>query len=648
MWRHRALPHSSSWMSVFDFFYNLKTSFLGAMSTSGMFTRLRAKLTSQQISTKEVAALAEREEEANKKALNKSISDAVLEAIRNEEFIKVVAVQLATELQPSFQDLGPSVINEKLQAHIEILKKRFDVQDTKLTHLSTILESNNSSTAEKICRIEEVSNSILKSQGELKESTKTVEDNQNAQLASIGTEMALVQERVCKIEEVSNSILKSQGELKESTKTVEDNQNAQFTSIGTEMALIQEKLIVLNKSLSDQVESIKSQITEEIAASLSEINANLNIVSKTLDEQSTKLAEIKDLASSPEVLTHIEASNELNTTQVATLSELKTLTEKSFTEFSNVHSNTSAISSTLDSSISRIDDIKSLLTEINNSTIDRDILAETKASNESLVTVTNTLDEIKSGQSEILPSISASNDAIQTLSKDLEDMKQAELNLTENVKTATLTTSAQSQVIEDVKSFLTNNVATIAGISTLAQSVEKVRSSTDDMNALLDDIKSTVSRPPPVAEKVDLSKLESSVETITTGIGQIKTANESLLELSHLTPVLSTLDAHSSQLTDIMSIMSASIQSANKFDLSSLESSLKDLSSMFESQISTLGELKKSVADLENPQKIDVSGIESSIRKIDISSLESSIQKVIQTLESLRESLANSNTSTVS
>ncbi|RKF78392.1 putative cd209 antigen [Golovinomyces cichoracearum] len=611
-------------MSIFDFFYNLKTSFLGAMSTSGMFTRLRAKLTSQQISTKEVSALAEREEEANKKALNQSISDAVLEAVRNEEFIKAVAVQLASELQPSFQELGPSAYNDRLQAHIEILKKRFDVQDTKLTHLSTILESNNLSTAEKICRIEEASNSISKYQGELSESTKVAEENQNAQLLSLGTQMELVQE----------------------------------------------KILILSESLSDKVESIKSQMMAETTASLSEINLNLKNISKTLEEQSTKLVEIKDVASSPEVLARIDASNELNTTQVAALSELKSLTEKSFNEFSNVHSNSSAISSTLDSNISKIDDIKNLLTDITNSETNQEILAETKASNESLVIVTNTLSELKSGQSEILPSISISNDAIKSLCRDLEDIKKTESSLTENFKMASLNTSAQSEVIEDVKSFLTNNVATIAGIATIEQSVDTLKSSTDNMNALLDDLKITVSRPQPIAEKVDLSKLESSLETITTEISQIKAANETLLGETHLAPLLSTLDAQSTKLMEIKSTVLASVQSTDKFDLSSIESSVKDLSSMLESQISSLGDLKKSVAALENTQKTDISGLESliqkidlsglessiqkidlsrletSIQKIDISSLESSIQKVIQTLESQKEALANSNTPT--
>ncbi|RKF66071.1 putative cd209 antigen [Golovinomyces cichoracearum] len=501
-------------------------------------------------------------------------------------------------------------------------------------------------------------------------------------------------EKICRIEEASNSILKSQGELNESTKVVEEYQNAQLTSLGTEMALVQEKFIVLSKSLSDQVESIKSQMMAETTASLAEINLHLNNISKTLEEQSTKLVEIKDVASSPEVLARIDATNELNTTQVAALSELKALTEKSFNEFSNVHSNSSAISSTLDSSISQIDDIKSLLTDINNSKTNQEILAETKASNESLVIVTNTLSELKSGQSEILPSISTSKDALKSLSRDLEDIKQTESSLTENIKTASLNTSAQSQVIEEVKSFLTNNVATIAGIATLEQSVETLKSSTDNMNALLDDIKSTVSRPQPIAEKVDLSKLESSVETITTEISHIKATNESLLEETHLAPVLSKLDAHSTQLTEIKSTVSASVQSTDKFDLSSIESSVKDLSSMLQSQISSLGDLKKSVTALENTQKTDISGLESSIQKIDISglesliqkidisglesliqkidisglessiqkidisrlessiqkidisSLESSIQKVIQTLESQKEALANSNTHT--
>lgn len=557
------------------------------MSTTGLLNRLKAKLSSQQFSTKDIASLADRENEIKQKAINQSICDAVTAAVNSEEFTKAVAERLATELKPSLKNLDPSSYCAKLQLSTDKISQQFEAQDTKLTHLSTILETSNSSTAEKVTNIEVSISNITKAQEDLEKSFKSAEEKQKSQLDHLAVELATIQERITsEIETVPNKVATE-------IATIQEKFAAEFVTV-------HEKLVTINTSLLNQIESAKTDIVTAAATPFPELNKSLDLVLKTLDQNSLKLDEVnaKDLSS--EVLTNIQDINKLQTLCSADLGSLKTSTETSINNTVKLISETENISSSLTATRNEINVVNTLLSDNKNSNITSDILAETKALNEAYARSTSLLEDIKSNQTELLPAVSASNSSHESHNKSLTDIKQTELEILESLKSVCTTISDQSQVLTDTKSLLNNELATAAELANTSASIEKLKTNLDCLGVSLNEVKISVENFKPITQDVDLSGLESSIQSVITTISQIKTVNESLSEKFDFNLIISSLEAQSNQISDVKSNVCDLASTNNKADLSLIDSSIKDLASKLEFQLTTLNELKASIKSQED------------------------------------------------
>ncbi|POS86096.1 hypothetical protein EPUL_004441 [Erysiphe pulchra] len=557
------------------------------MSTTGLLNRLKAKLSSQQFSTKDIASLAERENEIKQKAINQSICDAVTAAINSEEFTKAVAECLASELKPSLKNLDPSSYCSKLQLSTDKISHQFESQDTKLTHLSTILETSNSSTAEKVTNIEASINNITKLQEDLEKSFKGTEEKQKSQIDHLAAEIATVQDKL------ASEIAAVPNKLASEIATVQEK-------FAAEIVTVQEKLVTINTSLLNQIESAKTDIVAAAITPFPELIKSLDLVLKTLDQNSSKLDEVnaKDLSS--EVLTSIQDLNKLQTIHAADLGSLKTSTETSLNNTVKLISDTENISSSLVVTRDQINNVNTVLSDIKSSNMTADILAETKISNESLERSTSLLEEIKTNQMELLPAVSASNSSHESHNKSLTDMKQIESEILESLKSIHTTIFDQSKILADTKISLKDELASAAELANTSESIDKLKTNLDSLGVSLNEIKFSVENFKPITQNIDLSDLESSIQTVVTSIGQIKTVYESLSEKLDLTSIISTLETQSNQISDVKSNLSDFTSTNNKVDLTLIDSSIKDLSSKIETQLTTLNDLKTNIKSQEN------------------------------------------------
>ncbi|KAI6248838.1 hypothetical protein HI914_02998 [Erysiphe necator] len=531
------------------------------MSTTGILNRLKAKLTSQQISTKEITSLADRENEIKQKAVNQSICDAVSAAVNSEEFTKAVAEHLASELKPSLKNLDPTSYYDNLKLSNDKISEQFEDQNTKLTHLSTILETNNASTAKKISNIEE----------------------------SI------------------NNITKIQGDIEEKFKSLEEQQKSQLDHVAAEIVIIQEKFSTISSSLSAQIESARTVIEAAATTPSPELTKSLDTILKTLDQNSLKLDEVKTNDLSSDIMTSIQNFNNLQTTHTADLESLKQSNEKSLINTVELKSETEKISSSLTTTIDQIDNIKTLLSDSKTSNSLAEILAEAKTSNESYTRCIGLLEEIKSKQTEILPIVSDSKLSLDSHTTALSEVKQTESEILDSLKSVNTTLSDQGQILIYTKNSITNDIATAAELTNASNSIEKLTKGSETLNDSLSDIKNIVTNIKPVTQNVDLSVVESSIQSVVTSIGQIETVNGSLLEKFDLTSIISNLETQSKQISDVKSSMEALASIDNKVDLTPINELINDLSSKFESQLATLNDLKTAIKSKENSHPSDSS-----------------------------------------
>lgn len=531
------------------------------MSTTGILNRLKAKLTSQQISTKEITSLADRENEIKQKAVNQSICDAVSAAVNSEEFTKAVAEHLASELKPSLKNLDPTSYYDNLKLSNDKISEQFEDQNTKLTHLSTILETNNASTAKKISNIEE----------------------------SI------------------NNITKIQGDIEEKFKSLEEQQKSQLDHVAAEIVIIQEKFSTISSSLSAQIESARTVIEAAATTPSPELTKSLDTILKTLDQNSLKLDEVKTNDLSSDIMTSIQNLNNLQTTHTADLESLKQSNEKSLINTVELKSETEKISSSLITTIDQIDNIKTLLSDSKTSNSLAEILAEAKTSNESYTRCIGLLEEIKSKQTEILPIVSDSKLSLDSHTTALSEVKQTESEILDSLKSVNTTLSDQGQILIYTKNSITNDIATAAELTNASNSIEKLTKGSETLNDSLSDIKNIVTNIKPVTQNVDLSVVESSIQSVVTSIGQIETVNGSLLEKFDLTSIISNLETQSKQISDVKSSMEALASIDNKVDLTPINELINDLSSKFESQLATLNDLKTAIKSKENSHPSDSS-----------------------------------------
>lgn len=531
------------------------------MSTTGILNRLKAKLTSQQISTKEITSLADRENEIKQKAVNQSICDAVSAAVNSEEFTKAVAEHLASELKPSLKNLDPTSYYDNLKLSNDKISEQFEDQNTKLTHLSTILETNNASTAKKISNIEE----------------------------SI------------------NNITKIQGDIEEKFKSLEEQQKSQLDHVAAEIVIIQEKFSTISSSLSAQIESARTVIEAAATTPSPELTKSLDTILKTLDQNSLKLDEVKTNDLSSDIMTSIQNLNNLQTTHTADLESLKQSNEKSLINTVELKSETEKISSSLITTIDQIDNIKTLLSDSKTSNSLAEILAEAKTSNESYTRCIGLLEEIKSKQTEILPIVSDSKLSLDSHTTALSEVKQTESEILDSLKSVNTTLSDQGQILIYTKNSITNDIATAAELTNASNSIEKLTKGSETLNDSLSDIKNIVTNIKPVTQNVDLSVLESSIQSVVKSIGQIETVNGSLLEKFDLTSIISNLETQSKQISDVKSSMEALASIDKKVDLTPINELINDLSSKFESQLATLNDLKTAIKSKENSHPSDSS-----------------------------------------
>lgn len=531
------------------------------MSTTGILNRLKAKLTSQQISTKEITSLADRENEIKQKAVNQSICDAVSAAVNSEEFTKAVAEHLASELKPSLKNLDPTSYYDNLKLSNDKISEQFEDQNTKLTHLSTILETNNASSAKKISNIEE----------------------------SI------------------NNITKIQGDIEEKFKSLEEQQKSQLDHVAAEIVIIQEKFSTISSSLSAQIESARTVIEAAATTPSPELTKSLDTILKTLDQNSLKLDEVKTNDLSSDIMTSIQNLNNLQTTHTADLESLKQSNEKSLINTVELKSETEKISSSLITTIDQIDNIKTLLSDSKTSNSLAEILAEAKTSNESYTRCIGLLEEIKSKQTEILPIVSDSKLSLDSHTTALSEVKQTESEILDSLKSVNTTLSDQGQILIYTKNSITNDIATAAELTNASNSIEKLTKGSETLNDSLSDIKNIVTNIKPVTQNVDLSVVESSIQSVVTSIGQIETVNGSLLEKFDLTSIISNLETQSKQISDVKSSMEALASIDNKVDLTPINELINDLSSKFESQLATLNDLKTAIKSKENSHPSDSS-----------------------------------------
>ncbi|RKF59007.1 putative cd209 antigen [Erysiphe neolycopersici] len=650
------------------------------MSTTGLLNRLKAKLSSQQIPTKDIASLAERENEIKQKAINQSICDAVTAAVNSEEFTKSVAERLASELKPSLKNLDPSSYCDKLQLSTDKISQQFEAQDTKLTHLSTILETSNSSTAEKVTNIEVSINNITKAQEDLQKSLQSADEKQKAQLDHLAIEIASVQEKltseiaavpekitaeITTVQEKLTSVIAAvpdkitaeittvQEKLTSEIAAVPDKINAEITivqekltseiaavpkKITAEIATVQEKLtseivavpeklateitntqekfaaeiktvheklVAIHTSLLDQIESAKTDIVAAATTPFPELIKSLDVVLKILDQNSSKLDEVnaKDLSS--EVLTNIQDFNKLQSIHTADLGTLKTSVETSINNTVKIISDTENISSSLAVARDQINSVNTLLSDIKSSNITSEILVETKASNESLTKSTSLLEEIMSKQTELLPAVSTSNISHESHIKSLSEIKQTEYEILDRLKSVHIIISDQSQALTDTKTSLKSELATASELANTSESIEKLKTNLDSLGVSLNEVKISVDNFKPTTQHVDLSELETSIQSVVTTIGQIKTFNESISTNFDLTPIISSLETQSNQISDVKLNLSEFTSTNNKVDLTLIDSSIKDLSSKLESQLTTLNDLKATIKSQEDSHPPD-------------------------------------------
>ncbi len=494
------------------------------------------RLTGRTPKPKAVAAPTEEEQAKDKEAVQKAISEAVSAALTGDDFTKAVAGHLATQLQPSLKSaLDISTVETKLLDSNADLSKRIDESNTKLSDLSTTLDTNNTTTSGKILAIEAAVAHITESLVELGYTVKALQET----VASPDT--TLLTSHGEKLDTIS-TVLKTLHEEGPAPVSLALSRTAtKLDTITAELATIKATSESAAALKSDLV-SLKSEIESAQGAGFSGIDTKIDKVLAAIEAQNSTLAEIKAADVGSEVLAGVKASNEAHATHTKTLSQIQATVSAPAPAAEPV--DLSPISAKLDEHTAHLAELKSLASAP--APVDFSPLSA------KLDEHTAHLTEIKSAVSTPAP-VPRPVD-LSPLSSKLDEHTA---HLTE-IKSAVSTPAAAPEPIDlsPLSSKLDEHTAHLTEIKSAVSTpaavpapvdLSPISSKLDEHTAHLTEIKSAVSTPAPVPEKVDLSTLETSVKEIhttleaqTTTLSEIKdkpTDNTAELKL------LSTLEA---------------------------------------------------------------------------------------------------------
>jgi hypothetical protein len=520
--------------SFFKYIQNLPASLFGAMSPS-LWQRLRGHSSTP----KAVAAPTEEEQAKDKEAVQKAIAEAVSVALTGDDFTKAVAGHLATQLQPSLKSaLDISTVETKLLESNAELSKRIDESNsqtnTKLSNLSTALDTNNTTAAGKISAIEAAVAHITESLVELGYTVKALQES----VASPDT--TLLTSHGEKLDTISTGLktLHEQGPAPVSL-ALSDNAT-KLDTIAAELAIIKQNAESA-AALKSDLGTFKADLEIGQNTGFSGIGTQIGNVLTAIEAQNSTLLEIKAADVGSDVLAGVMASNDSHTAHAAALAELKSAHEASHAE-------------------------------LKAGNLNPEILEGVKASNEAHATHAKTLSEIQSIVA--TPAPTAEKVDLSPLATKLDEHTA---HLTD-IKSAVSTPAPAPEKVDlsPLASKLDEHTAHLTELKSLASvpapAAEKVDLSPlstklDEHSAHLSEIKTAVTTPAPVPAPVDLS------------------------------PLAATLDQHTAHLDEIKSAVHTPAPAPEKVDLSHLEGSVKEIITTLHSQTTTLSEIKDSPTD---------------------------------------------------
>ncbi|PMD33497.1 hypothetical protein L207DRAFT_518238 [Hyaloscypha variabilis F] len=439
------------------------------------------RLTGRTPKPKAVAAPTEEEQAKDKEAVQKAISEAVSAALTGDDFTKAVAGHLATQLQPSLKAaLDISTVETKLLDSNADLSKRIDESNTKLSDLSTTLDTNDTTTSGKISAIEAAVAHITESLVELGYTVKALQET----VASPDT--TLLTSHGEKLDTISTGLKTLQEEGPAPVSLALSSTATKLDTITAELAAIK-ATSESAAALKSELVSLKSELETAQGTGFSGIDTKIDNVLAAIEAQNSTLAEIKAADVGSEVLAGVKASNDSHTAHAAALAELKA------------------------------------------ANISPEILEGVKASNEAHATHTKTLSEIQATVSTPAPAaepvdlspISAKLDEHTAHLAELKSLASAPAPVPAPVDFSPLSAKLDEHAAQltDIKSAVTAPAPVPAPVDLTPLSAKL-----DEHTAHLTEIKSAVSTPAPVPEPVDLSPLSSKLDEHTAHLTEIKSA----------------------------------------------------------------------------------------------------------------------------
>jgi hypothetical protein len=553
--------------SFFKYIQNLPASLFGAMSPS-LWQRLRGHSSTP----KAVAAPTEEEQAKDKEAVQKAIAEAVSAALTGDDFTKAVAGHLATQLQPSLKSaLDISTVETKLLESNAELSKRIDESNTqantKLSDLSTALDTNHATAAGKITAIEAAVAHITESLVELGYTVKALQES----VASPDT--TLLTSHGEKLDTISTSLktLHEQGPAPVSL-ALSDNAT-KLDTITAELAIIKQNAESA-AALKSDLGTFKADLEIGQNTGFSGIGTQIGNVLTAIEAQNSTLAEIKAADVGPEVLAGVKASNDSYTAHAAALAELKSAHEAAHAELKAAN-------------------------------LSPEILEGVKASNEAHAAHTKTLSEIQSIVATPAPAVEKVD-----LSPLATKLDEHTTHLTDIKSAVSAPAPAPEKVdLSPLASKLDEHTAHLAELKSLASvpapvpekvDLTPLSAKLDEHTAHLTELKSLASAPAPAAEKVDLSPLSTKLDEHSAHLSEIKTAVTTPAPVPapvDLSPLAATLDQHTAHLDEIKSAVHTPAPAPEKVDLSHLEGSVKEIITTLHSQTTTLSEIKDNPTD---------------------------------------------------
>lgn len=539
--------------------------------------------------------------------------------LNSDDFLKNVAVHLASQLQPTLKaNLDLSAIETKFLTGNEQLVQRIDESKTetasKLEGLSSLIDISNTTSTSRISAIEAAITQINTSIAGLGNNLKALQE----QVASPDT--TLLSSHTSKLDTIAAGLQTLQDEGPTPFKPTLSSHTAQLTAITTELESIQKQIAspdtsllsshttrldaitsdLLNIKENTDNSAITQTITSDLASIKSEIEAGHNLgkssisdlqtqlasILSDIETQSSTLAELKNQDVTPRIL---EKLNEYQTTHTRALSEIKSEINGHTTTLKQSNETQTTLASVFDAIKTKVE------------------------------SHTSTLDEIKAATASIPVAETVDLLLIESSLKDIATNIQAQNETLAEIKSATLRPLPIPE-----KTDLTN----------LETSLQSVITGIESQNGMLAELKNAATAPAPESEKIDLTAIETSLGTIVSSVesqqitlSEIKTATETFTASEKLTDIntsfktitsaidhqndtlstiknsssltsdiLAAVTAHDAILGEIKTTTSAPVSLPDKVDLTYIETSVKEIITSIDAQNGTLSDLKASTA----------------------------------------------------